>query len=105
MLMFIDDYTRKSWVYLTKTRTKLYEKFQEWQTEVERQSREVLKAIRCDNAREYQALSTLLRLSGIILKPTTPYTPEQNSVTERLNRTLITKVRSMLVGAKLPTEL
>jgi hypothetical protein len=65
----------------------------------------VLKAVRCNNAQEYQALSTLLRSSGIILELITPYTPEQNGVAERLNRTLITKVRSMLIGAKLPTEL
>jgi hypothetical protein len=29
MLTFTDDYTRKSWVYLIKTRTELYEKFRE----------------------------------------------------------------------------
>jgi hypothetical protein len=36
ILTFTDDYTRKSWVYLTRARTELYEKFREWQTEVER---------------------------------------------------------------------
>ena len=60
MLTFTDDYTRKAWIYLTKSRTELYERFREWQTGVERQSGEALKAVRCDNAREYQALSTLL---------------------------------------------
>jgi hypothetical protein len=29
MLTFTDDYTRKSWIYLTKARTELYEKFRE----------------------------------------------------------------------------
>jgi hypothetical protein len=105
ILTVTDDYTRKSWIYLTRARTELYEKFREWQTEVERQSGEVLKAVRCDNAQEYQALSTQLRLNGIICEPTTPYTPEQNGTAERLNRTLTTKIRSMLVGAELPTEL
>jgi hypothetical protein len=105
ILTFTDDYTRKSWIYLTRARTELYEKFREWQIEVERQSGEVLKAVRCDNAQEYQALSAQLRSSGIVCEPTTPYTPEQNGVAERLNRTLTTKIRSMLVGAELPTEL
>jgi hypothetical protein len=31
-----------------------------------------------------------------------PYTPSQNGMAERLNRTLITKVRAMLVAAELP---
>lgn len=105
ILTVTDDYTRKSWIYLTKARTELYERFREWQIEVERQSGEVLKAIRCDNAQEYQALCTQLRSSGIICEPTTPYTPEQNGTAERLNRTLTTKIRLMLVGAELPTEL
>ena len=29
ILTFTDDYTRKSWLYLTKARTELYEKFRE----------------------------------------------------------------------------
>jgi hypothetical protein len=29
MLMFTDNYTRKAWIYLTKTCTELYEKFRE----------------------------------------------------------------------------
>lgn len=32
----------------------------------------------------------------------TPYTPEQNEVAERYNRTIVQMVRSMLVWAKLP---
>jgi hypothetical protein len=30
MLTFTDDHTRKSWVYLTKVRTEVYERFREW---------------------------------------------------------------------------
>ena len=106
MLTFTDDYTRKAWIYLTKSRTELYERFREQQTEVERQSVEVLIAIRYDNAGEYQVLATdLSKRIGIAIEPTTVYTPEQNDTVERLNRTLITKVRLMLMGAKLPTEL
>ena len=106
ILTFIDDYTQKSWIYLIKARTELYERFREQQTEVKRQSGEVLRAIRYNNAGEYQALAIdLSKRRGITIKPTTPYTPEQNGAAERLNRTLITKVRLILVGAELPTEL
>jgi hypothetical protein len=34
-----------------------------------------------------------------------PHTPSQNGVVERLNRTLITKTRAMLVAAELPSQL
>ena len=33
-----------------------------------------------------------------------PYTPEQNGVSGRLNRTLFEKVRSMIYHAKVPSE-
>ena len=106
MLTFTDDFTRKSWIFLVRARTELYEKFREWQMEVERQSNERLQTIRCDNAREYQALATDLRQrNGVLVEFTTPYTPEQNGVAERLNRTLTTKIRAMLSDAGLPTEL
>ena len=106
MLTFTDDFTRKSWIFLVRARTELYEKAKEWQMEVERQSSEKLQVIRCDNAREYQALSTdLKQRNGVLVEFTTPYTPEQNGVAERLNRTLMTKTRAMLSDAGLPTEL
>jgi hypothetical protein len=69
----------------------------------ERQSNEKLQAIRCDNAGEYKALATRLeRENGVVVEFTTPYTPEQNGVAERLNRTLTTKIRAMLAEADLP---
>ena len=43
-----------------------------------------------------------LRSEGIRHELTIPKTPEQNGVAERMNRTLIETVRSMLADAKLP---
>ena len=106
MLTFTDDYSRKSWIYLTRTRTEIYDRSQEWQLMVERETGDKLQAMRADNAREYQTLAAKLRReNGVSVEFTTPYTPEQNGVSERLNRTLTTKIRAMLLGARLPTEL
>jgi hypothetical protein len=103
ILTFTDDYTRRSWTYLTRTRTELYEKFRQWQVMAERLSNEKLKVIRCDNAGEYEALArTLEQKNGVSVEFTTSYTPEQNGVAERLNRTLTTKIRAMLMEAGLP---
>jgi transposase InsO family protein len=44
----------------------------------------------------------LERENGVVVEFTTPYTPEQNGVAERLNRTLTTKIRAMLAEAGLP---
>ena len=103
ILTFTDDYTRKSWVYFTKARSNLRTLFTEFKTLVELESGYKIKAVRCDNASEYKALGDLfLRDYGIQFEYTTPYTPEQNGVAERLNRSLITMARSMLLDAKLP---
>ena len=42
---------------------------------------------------------------GIKFEYTTPYTPEQNGVAERLNRSLIIMARAMLLDANLPIRL
>jgi transposase InsO family protein len=42
---------------------------------------------------------------GIYRKKNTPYTPQQNGVVERMNRSLMEKSRSMLSGAGLGHEL
>jgi hypothetical protein len=43
--------------------------------------------------------------NGIVPQPVPPYTPEANGRAERLNRTLIEKVRALLIQFKLPVSL
>jgi transposase InsO family protein len=102
---FTDDYTRKSWVYLTESRKELRTVFIQFKTRVELESGHKIKAIRCDNAPEYRSLGDLLQRDyGIQFEYTTVYTPEQNGVSERLNRSLVAVARAMLQGAGLPAR-
>ena len=57
-----------------------------------------------DNGGEYTSarFEELLKCEGIRHERTIPRTPEQNGVAERMNRTLVEMVRSMLSDAKLP---
>ena len=43
-----------------------------------------------------------LKMEGIEHQYTIPKTPEQNGVSERMNRTLVETVRSMLADSRLP---
>lgn len=105
MLTFTDDFTRKSWVILTKDRVSLPFEYSRWKALAERQSSCRLLAIRSDNASEYKSLrDTNLSADGITLELTTPYTPWQNGSSERLNRSLATMARSMLLAAGLPQK-
>jgi len=49
-------------------------------------------------------LGQFLKQKGIVHQTTAPFTPEQNGVAERFNRTLKQKVRCMLVEAELGEE-
>lgn len=101
-----DDYTRKSWVWVSDTHkaADLYPKFMHWKACVEAECGEPLYAVRCDNAKEFGVLENVLRPWGVVLEYTTYYTPEQNGVAERLNRTLVSMARCMLLDADLGQE-
>ena len=45
-----------------------------------------------------------MEAEGVRHELTIPKTPEQNGVVERMNRTFVEVVRSMLIGAKLPKK-
>jgi hypothetical protein len=65
-----------------------------------------IKRIRSDNGGEYvgKEFQGYLKEQGIIHEFTNSYSPEQNGVAERLNRTLNDKARCMLENAKLPKQ-
>ena len=103
-LTFIDDYTRYGYVYLIAHRYEALECFKRFVAEVENQQEKNLKAFRTDRGREYLSdqFRELCETKGIRRQLTTPYTPQQNGVAERRNRTLLDMVRSMMAHANLP---
>ena len=66
--------------------------------------RRKFKAIRTDNGEEFTSkeFEAHLMAEGVCHKLTILKNPEQNGVTERMNRTLVETARSMLVNANLP---
>ncbi|GJR68656.1 retrotransposon protein, putative, ty1-copia subclass [Tanacetum coccineum] len=72
--------------------------------EVELQLGKKIKALRSDRGGEYlsQEFKDYLSENGIVQNLTSPYTPQQNGVSERRNRTLLDMVRSMFNLTTLP---
>ncbi|KAL1223418.1 Retrovirus-related Pol polyprotein from transposon TNT 1-94 [Cardamine amara subsp. amara] len=97
-MSLVDDFSRKVWVYFLRTKDEAYEKFVEWKSITENQCGKKLKALRTDNGLEYcnKTFDDHCKLHGILRHKTCPYTPQQNGVAERLNRTILEKVRSLL---------
>ena len=63
-----------------------------------------IKALKTDQGREYlsEQFKKFCDEKGIARQLTIPYTPQQNGVAERRNRTLFDMVRSMMAQANLP---
>ncbi|KAI3731931.1 hypothetical protein L1987_63124 [Smallanthus sonchifolius] len=101
---FIDDYSRYAYVYLMKHKHETFEKFKEFQNEVEKQLDKSIKTLQSDRGGEYLSLEFLnhLKEHGIISLPTPPRTPQLNGVSERRNRTLLNMARSMMCRTNLP---
>src|SRR3954469_16406153 len=100
---FIDDYSRKAVVYFIATKDQAHEKFDEYKNLVENQTGRRIKTLRPDRGGEYvnRNFQQYLRQNGIQHQTTAPYTPQQNGVAERFNRTVIEMSRTMLHTAKL----
>ncbi|KAC9852096.1 hypothetical protein E3N88_45172 [Mikania micrantha] len=100
---FIDDYSRYAYVYLMKHKHETFEKFKEFQNEVENQLGKTIKALRSDRGGEYLSLEFInhLKERGIVSQPTPPGTPQLNGVSERRNHTLLDMVRSMMCRTNL----
>ncbi|GJX76308.1 retrotransposon protein, putative, ty1-copia subclass [Tanacetum coccineum] len=75
-----------------------------FKSEVELQLGKKIKALRSDRGGEYlsQEFKDYLGKNGIVQHLTSPYTPQQNGVSERRNRTLLDMVRSMFNLTTLP---
>jgi len=101
---FIDDVSRFTWVYMLKNKSDVFAKFKEWKVMIEKQYNVCVKRLRTDNGGEYTSreFESYLLSEGIVHEKTIPKTPEQNGVSERMNRTLVESVRTMLLDSNLP---
>ena len=52
-LLFIDNFSRKTWVYILKEKLKVFENFKKFKALVEKESGLVIKAMRSDRRGEF----------------------------------------------------
>ncbi|GJX45308.1 retrovirus-related pol polyprotein from transposon TNT 1-94, partial [Tanacetum coccineum] len=96
-ITFIDDCTKYCYVYLLKSKDEAIDKFVLYKTEVENQLGKKIKVVRSDRGGEYVApFAELCAKHGIRHEFTAPYSPQQNGIAERKNRTLKEMVTAML---------
>jgi transposase InsO family protein len=106
-IIFIDDCSRKTWIYFLKTKAESLNRFQDFKNLVENQTGRHIQVFRTDNGKEFDSYKydELYRASEIKRELTVPYNPQQNGVAERNNRTISEAARAMMYDQNLPLSL
>ncbi|GKB55901.1 retrovirus-related pol polyprotein from transposon TNT 1-94, partial [Tanacetum coccineum] len=92
------------WVYILNFKHDAFGKFKVWKQLVENWNRRTIKKLRTDNGLEFcnREFEQLCIESGIARHLTVVETLQQNRLAERMNRTLMDKVRCLLIHSGLP---
>jgi hypothetical protein len=96
---FIDDKSRWCEIYFMKKKSEVIEKFKKYKCLVEKKTERKIKTVRSDNGTEYTShcLEDFLKQEGIRHELTVEYTPQQNGVSERKNRSLVETARCLMI--------
>lgn len=107
IVSFIDDYSHFAMIYLMRKKSDVFEKFREYEATVTAAFGLSISKMTVDQGREYcsNAQKQFYKRKGIQLEVTVAYTPQQNGVAERFNRTLVEKVRAVLIDSGVPKNL
>jgi hypothetical protein len=106
-ITFIDDFSRYTYVYLMRNKDESFDMFNKYKTEVENQKDKRIKILISDRGGEYfpQEFTIYCEENGLIHQRSALYTPQQNGLAERKNRTPVDMLNAMRVSAKLPFNL
>jgi hypothetical protein len=87
VLIFVDDFSRFTWIYFLRKNSEVFQHLKDFKDLVETQSGKKIKVLRNDNGGEYvnHEIHNLFHEVGIQLQHTVPYTPQQNRVFEWKN--------------------
>jgi transposase InsO family protein len=103
-LVIVDDYSRFTWVLFLQEKSQTQETLKGFLRRAQNEFGLRIKKIRSDNGTEFKnsQIEGFLEEEGIKHEFSSPYTPQQNGVVERKNRTLLDMVRTMLDEYKTP---
>lgn len=105
-VIFVDNFSRYSWLYPMKLKSEFYDIFVEFQKLVERQFNHRIKIFHCDGGGEFisNRFQNHLRNSGIKQFMSCPHTPEQNGISERKHRHIVELGLAMLYHSRVPLK-
>ncbi|GJW90551.1 ribonuclease H-like domain, reverse transcriptase, RNA-dependent DNA polymerase [Tanacetum coccineum] len=91
IFLLVDDYSRYMWAYFLKMKDQAFDTFKEYKKSIENELRTTLKMLRMDRGGEFtlNEFTQYCKENGIARQLTAPYSPQQNRVVERRNKTII----------------
>ncbi|WJZ94710.1 hypothetical protein VitviT2T_013543 [Vitis vinifera] len=94
LISFIDDYSHKVWIYFLTEKSEAFTTFKNYKNLVEKETRAFICCLRTDRGGEFTSLefNAFCKTNGISRQLTAAYTPQQNGVAERKNRTIMNMV-------------
>ena len=103
-VLFTDDCTRMTWVYFLRYKSEAFEYFKRFKAMTELQCGHKIKHLRSDRGGEFMSseFNDFCNVSGIQRQLTMSYTPQQNGVSERKNRTVVEMAKTMLHEKGMP---
>lgn len=105
-ITFTDDFTRWCEVRFLSSKKDVLKTFKDYKSMVEKQTGKYIKHLQSDNGKEFcsKEFDDFLHNEGIRRRLSVAYTPQQNGVAERKNRTLVEMARCMIIESKTPTS-
>jgi transposase InsO family protein len=106
LITFIDDFSRKCWVYFISEKSEALNMFKMFKNLVEKKAGSLVGCLRTDRGGEFTSkeFNEYCSMNGIKRQLTAAYTPQQNGVAERKNQTIMNLVRSILSEKCIPRE-
>ena len=103
---FIDEASGRLAVALLRSKAEVFDNFVIYRRRAEKDTGKEIRHLRSDGGGEYinERFTTYLRDAGIVKQTTPPYTPAQNGIAERANRTIVEMARCTLADADLGNE-
>jgi transposase InsO family protein len=97
-VLFINDHSRKTWIYFLKTKDGVLVIFQEFKAQVENLTERRIKVLRLDNGGEYTSryFTDFCIEEGIKRQYIVPYNPQQNGFAKRKNITIVEETIEMI---------
>lgn len=105
-VLFIDDYSKFTWLYPLHYKSEVFDKFVEFKNYAEKQFSTSLKIFRTDGGTEYvnHKMDQFLVSQGVVHQHSCPYTSAQNGIAERKHRHITDSAIALLYHSGVPLK-